>query len=126
MDSVLVAGHAAGRLKPEAYTAPDGSYVLLLGAEDPNVEEDVEVGDYASVNTTFDVTDLTLLTFALRFRNTASVSGPDFKVVVELDGTELWSEQIPRGELRQYAKRTVNVAPFDGNAHLEIRLEAVA
>lgn len=121
----LIAGHAAGRIQPGEWTPPDGQWVLLIGSEDPDVEDDVDVGDYFGVQETFDFTNVTLVRFGMRLRNTISTS-IDFRVSVLVSGTEVWSEQIPHGEIREYATRTVNVHHLAGDRTFEVRLLAVA
>jgi hypothetical protein len=121
----LIAGHQAGRIQPGQWTPPDGDWVVLIGSENPLAEDEVEVGDYFGLQEIFDFTTITLITFAMRLRNTTTPT-IDFKVSVLVSGVEIWSEQIAHGALRDYTARTLNVHHLTGDRPLEVRLEAVA
>jgi hypothetical protein len=119
------AGHLAGRIQPTGWTAPDGSWVMLLGSEYPDVEEDVIIGDFVGFSQMVDFTNITSVNFGMKFRNTTSTA-IGFEVRVLVSGAELLSVKIPAGETRDYTRRTINVHHLTGDRDLEVRLEAVA
>jgi len=122
-EGTLIAGRRAGRIQPTGWTPPDGDWCFLVGAENPDAEEDVVPGDRFGVEQTVDLTDIKTITFAMKLRNTTS-TGIDFRAAFLVSGVELWSEQIPHGETREYVKRTINVSHLEGDRPIVLRLEA--
>jgi hypothetical protein len=123
-EGTLVAGHRAGRIQPSEWTPPDGDWCFLIGSENADVEEDVEIGDVFGVEQEVYIGDVRTITFAMKLRNTTT-AGIDFKASFLVGGTEIWSEQIALGATREYAKRTINVSHLTGVQTVALRLEAV-
>jgi hypothetical protein len=99
--------------------------VILIGSEDPNKEDDIEIGDKFGFEQSIDLTTTKLLTWAMRFRNTSDAATVDFKAVLTIAGVEFWSEQIAASEIRDYTQRTVNVFALTGSQTVAFVLEAV-
>ena len=124
-DGTLIAGHMAGRIQPSQWTPPDGDWCFLIGSEDDAVEEAIEVGDRFDVTQVVDLTNVSTISFAFKFRNTSTPS-IDFVASFLVSDTELWSERISHGEVREYARRTINVSQLGGDRKIAMRLEAVS
>jgi hypothetical protein len=124
--SPLISSQHAGRIQPTGWTPPDGDWCILIGSEDPDKEDDIEIGDKFGFSQDIDLTSVTLITFAMQFRNTTPATSVDFKVSFTVGGVEKWSEQIPAGAIRDYAQRTVNVYDQTGTKAMALVLEAVA
>lgn len=63
-------GAQTGRLQPENYTPVDGDYAFVIGSDEQDRYIDVSIGEIAGIEQTVDLTTITLITFALRFRQT--------------------------------------------------------
>jgi len=123
--SPLIFSQHAGRIQPTGWTPPDGDWCILIGSEDPDKEADIEIGDAFGFEQDVDLTAVTLIIWAMRFRNSSDISSVDFKVVLDIGGVEFWSEQIPAGAIRDYTQRTVNVYAEVGVKAVSLTLEAV-
>ncbi|KKN87408.1 hypothetical protein LCGC14_0258630 [marine sediment metagenome] len=121
----LLFGQLAGRIQPTGWTAPDGSWVILIGSEDPDKEDDIEIGDTGGFEQSVDLTSTKLLTWAMKLRNSDDAATVDFKASLTIGGVEFWSEQIAASEIRDYAKRTVNTYGVAGAQTVALLLEAV-
>jgi hypothetical protein len=121
----LLFGQLAGRIQPTGWTAPDGSWAILIGSEDPDKDADIEIGDTGGFEQSIDLTATKLLTWAMKFRNSADAAMVDFKVSLKIDGLEFWSEQIAASAMRDYVQRTVNVTNMTGATVVALVLEAV-
>jgi hypothetical protein len=124
--SPLISSQLAGRIQPQQWQAPDGSWVLLIGAPDTGRDEDVEVGDYYGLKQTLDLTDVYLISFAIKFRQSADSMTVGFKARVLVDGVEEFALSLPPSVTMEYVKRTINVTSVTGSVDVEFRLEAVS
>lgn len=61
-------GLRCGRIRPAHASARDGSFVWCIGSDSPTVIDDLEIGDEAGVEQVVDLTLLSTLSFAIRFR----------------------------------------------------------
>ena len=121
----LLFGQLGGRIQPEGWTAPDGDWVILIGSEDPDKDDDIEIGDKGGFELSIDLTATKLLTWAMKFRNSDDAATIDFNVALEIGGVEYFSEQIAASAIRDYAQRTVNVFNLTGAQTVAMTLEAV-
>ena len=67
-------GAQSGRLQPENYTPVDGDYAFVIGSDAPDRYIDISIGAFAGLKRDEDLTSVTLITFALRFRQTQGES----------------------------------------------------
>jgi hypothetical protein len=123
--SPIISAHVSGRIQPQQWQAPDGSWVLLIGVESAGIDEDIEVGDRFGLQQKVDFSGFVLLRFAARFRQSADTGTVGFRASLLLDGAEVWAEEPAASAVVEYSQRTVNVTDV-GIATLEFRLEAVA
>lgn len=124
--SALVSSARAGRTEPQQWQAPDGSWVLLIGAADAGMDEDVVVGDYYGLKQKVDLTEIYLLSFALKMRQSADAATVGFRASLLIDGAEEWALEPAAGATEEFTRRTVNVTNVVGARDVEFRLEAVA
>lgn len=122
----LIFSQRAGRIQPTGWTPPDGDWCILIGSDDPDKEDDIEIGEKFGFEQDVDLTAVKTITWAMKFRNSSDISSVDFKVVLDIGGVEFWSEQIPAGAVRDYTERTVNVYAEVGVQAVSLVLEAVA
>lgn len=123
--SPLVWGHRSGRMQPQQWQAPDGSWALAIGAELPGADEDIVVGDHYGLKQEVDFTGVYLLGFAVKFRQSASAATTSFQAKLLIDDIEYWSLEPAASQTAEYARRTINVTDISGSAIVEFRLEAV-
>lgn len=122
----LIFAQRAGRIQPTEWTAPDGDWVILIGSEDPDKEDDIEIGDKDGFEQVIDLTSTKILRWSLKMRNSSDAATVNFKAKLTIDGIEYWSAQLAAGETRDFSEVSVLVKDVTGSKTVAITLEAVA
>jgi hypothetical protein len=68
------AGFTAARIQPVNYDPVDGDWVLCVGSDLPGTIREVAVGDVVGLDQDVDLTSVTMVTFAVGFRQTEGSS----------------------------------------------------
>lgn len=120
-----VLGTHSGRIEPANWTPPDGDYAWVFGSDIDGVEKDLSVGDYVTITQSVDVTAVTLLSFACKFRQSSSATA-QFKLEVYANSLLKYTLQPDPGESVDYDSRTINVSALTGSVDVEFRFEVVS
>jgi len=119
-------GAEQGRIQPLGWSAPEGSYVFVLGSDLPDRTAWFAVGDRITAQQSCTVPVLaTLLRARLRIRGASAMpAGVEWVVSLLIDGVTLWSQPLTIGKQRDRADVGVNVAHLAGGDHVfAFRLE---
>jgi hypothetical protein len=124
------AGFNSGRIQPVNYTPVDGDYVLCIGSDELGLEIEMAIGDSAAFEQSINLTNVTLVTFSLRFRQVVNTTlGIRFIMFVYIDTklTKPW--QLNYGEDDQvldFVQRTINVHSYTGVRKVGFAIEAIS
>lgn len=122
------AGTKQLRVRPEGWTAPSGSYVLVLGYDTPGRTEFVDLGHYVSASQSSLVFPVTLRTIrvACRLRGPTTVpAGSRWVLSLRVGSVTLYERTIEAGRTVDVTDAVLNVTPYaDGTTSrtLEARL----
>jgi len=111
--SLLIGGHAAGRIQPTNWTPPGGEWCYLVGADSDGIIEEIEDGEESGIEQSIDLTGIFMIVFAMKFRQT-STPGRTFRLSVRIDDTEWFGFSIPTGTTVEYVRRAINATRFTG------------
>ena len=120
-------GTEQGRIQPVNYTAPEGSFVFVLGSDIPGRFHDLEVGDFVEAKQTADFDTTTICRATVRVRSAVTMpSGLGWKLAMQIDGSERVSRIIePDDDLVRDYEFAANVSQLSGDHEVAFRLELV-
>ena len=119
-------GTTQGRIVPQGYAPPSGSYAFVLGSDLPGLLQQLAVGDHAEVKQTASFGDINLVRLRARMRPSTSVpAGVAWKASLRIDGTERTSTLLEPGRTRDRIDLAANVSKLVGDHELGFRLELV-
>ena len=120
-------GTTQGRVTPQLYTPPEGSFAFVLGRDLPGLSQKLSFGDYVEVKQTASFGDTKLLRLRTRMRPPTTVpAGAAWRATFRIDGAEQVSALLAPGRTRDRVDLVVNVSKLVGNHELAFRLELVA
>ena len=119
-------GTTQGRIAPQGYVPPSGTYVFVLGSDLPGLKQKLAVGDHVEVTQTAGFGDINLARLRARMRPAAVPAGVAWKVSLCIDGVERASTQLDPGRTRDRIDLAANVSKLTGDHELGFRLELVA
>jgi len=118
-------GTHSGRIDPVNYDPPGGTYAWVFGSDIEDVLVDLSVGDFVTLTQSIDVTAVTVLSFACKFRQSPSTTA-QFKLEVYAGTALKYTLQPSSGIARDYSARTINVSTLTGSQNIIFRFEAVS
>ena len=120
-------GTTQGRIAPQGYVPPSGTYVFVLGSDLPGLMQRLAVGDHVEVTQTASFGDINLARLRARMRPPAAVpAGVAWKASLRIDGLERASTLLEPGRTRDRIDLAANVSKLSGDHELGFRLELVA
>ena len=120
-------GTTQGRIAPEAFTPPEGTFAFVLGRDLPGLAQRLNVGDFVEVKQTADFGDAKIVRFRARMRPPASVpAGAGWRASIHIDGAERAGALLVPGRTRDRVDLAANVSKLSGNHELAFRLALVA
>jgi hypothetical protein len=120
-------GTTQGRIVPQGYVPPSGTYAFVFGSDLPGLLQRLEFGDYAEVKQTASFGDTNLVRLRARMRPPSSVpAGVGWKASLRIDGVERASTLLAPGRTRDRIDLAANVSKLSGDHELGFRLELVA
>ncbi len=118
-------GIEQGRIEPQGVVPADGDFVFCLGADDQEIEFDLNAGDFVQVAQTadFDTTKIVKATIRTRAPLPALPAGLDWKLSLLIDGVERMSQLIlADDDLTRDRVIAANVSQLAGDHELAYRL----
>jgi hypothetical protein len=120
-------GTTQGRIAPEGFTPPEGTFAFVLGRDLPGLAQKLEVGDFVEVKQTADFGDAKVVRLRARMRPPASVpAGVGWRASLRIDGAERASALLVPGRDRDRIDLAANVSKLTGDHELGFRLAVVA
>jgi hypothetical protein len=120
-------GTTQGRLMPQGFTPPEGTFAFVLGRDLPGLAQKLALGDFVEVKQTADFGGSKLVRFRSRVRPPVTMpAGFGWKASLRIDGTERTSTMLTPGRTRDRFDLAANVSKLSGNHELAFRLELVA
>jgi hypothetical protein len=120
-------GSDQGRLAPQNYTPPEGSFAFVLGSDLEDQLHDLNVGDFVEAEQTADFDTTTIARVTVRTRAPATMpAGLGWKFSLRIDGAERASAILePDDDLVRDREFAANVSQLSGDHILAVRLELV-
>jgi hypothetical protein len=119
-------GTTQGRIAPQGYVPPSGTYAFVLGSDLPGLQR-LAVGDHVEVKQTASFGDINLVRLRARMRPPSAVpAGVAWKASLRIDGGERASTLLAPGRPRDRIDLAANVSKLSGDHELGFRLELVA
>lgn len=116
-------GSTQGRIAPQAFTPPEGSYAFVLGHDTEGLTQRLLPGDFVEVKQTADFGEAKLVRFRAQVRPpTAVPSGLLWRASVRIDGNEYASVEVTPGRVRNHVDLAANVSKLTGDHELAFRL----
>lgn len=120
-------GTTQGRIAPQGYVPPSGSYAFVLGSDLPGLLQKLAVGDHVEVKQTASFGDINLVKLRARMRPPASIpAGVAWKASLRIDGLERASTLLEPGRTRDRIDLAANVSKLSGDHELGFRLELLS
>ena len=120
-------GTTQGRVAPQLYAPPEGTFAFVLGRDLPGLTQKLVVGDRVEVKQTASFGDTKLLRLRARMRPPTTVpTGLAWKASLRIDGVERVSTLLQPGRTRDRLDLATNVSKLVGDHELAFRLELVA
>lgn len=120
-------GTTQGRVAPQLYAPPEGTFAFVLGRDLPGLTQKLAVKDRVEVTQTASFGDTKLLRLRARMRPPSAVpAGVAWKASLRIDGVERVSATLSFGRTRDRLDLATNVSKLVGDHELAFRLELVA
>jgi hypothetical protein len=121
-------GTTQGRVVPQQYAPPEGSFTFVLGRDLPGLTQKLAIGDRVEVKQSASFGDAKLLRLRARMRPPSSIppAGVAWKASLRIDGVERVSALLKPGRIRDRLDLATNVSKLVGDHELAFRLELVA
>ena len=120
-------GTTQGRVVPQQYMPPEGSFAFVLGRDLPGLTQKLAIGDRVEVKQSASFGDAKLLRLRARMRPPSAVpAGAAWKASLRIDGVERVSALLKPGRTRDRLDLATNVSKLVGDHELAFRLELVA
>lgn len=120
-------GTRQGRISPVGFVPTSGDFAFVLGSDADGDVHDFEIGDYAEVQQSVDVSAENFIRARLRLRNPAQLpSGIGWQASITIDGAPRVTMLLGEGRTRDRADMAANVSKLTGNHDVGLRLELVA
>jgi phage tail-like protein len=117
-------GSTQGRLMPQGFVPPEGTFALVLGRDLPGLTQRIVAGDFVEVSQAGDFGGASFVRFHARTRPpTALPAGVSWKASVRVDGVEQVSTLLTPGNTRDRTDLAANVSKLTGDHALAFRLE---
>lgn len=120
-------GTTQGRIAPEGFAPPEGTFAFVLGRDLPGLAQSLNVGDFVEVRQSADFGDAKIVRLRARMRPPASVpAGVAWEASLRIDGAEHARSLLVPGRVRDRIDLAANVSKLTGDHELTFRLAVVA
>ena len=117
-------GTTQGRLVPQGFVPPEGTYAFVLGRDVPGLNQRLAVGDFVEVSQTADFGGASFVRLQAGVRPPKAMpAGLFWTASLRVDGLELASADLGPGRTRDFSDIAANVSKLAGDHQLAFRLQ---